>query len=117
MVELNWKDRISIKPDVCHGRPCIKGTRIWVSLVLDFLAGGATVDEIMREYPQLGREDVLACIAYGAEDEVNVAARLRFLGDGFGVGLGSSGTGEDPVLLSDSTHRMIHSVNSLGKQK
>ena len=49
MVELNWKDRISIKPDVCHGRPCIKGTRIWVSLVLDFLAEGATVDDIMRE--------------------------------------------------------------------
>ena len=100
MVELNWKDRISIKPDVCHGRPCIKGTRIWVSLVLDFLAEGATVDDIMREYPQLGREDVLACIAYGAEDEVNVAARLRFLGDGFGVGLGATGTIETRLVIA-----------------
>jgi hypothetical protein len=52
-----------------------------------------------------------------AEDEVNVAARLRFPGDGFGVGLGSTGTGEDPVRLSDSSHRMIHSINYLGKQK
>ena len=58
--------RISIDPEVCFGKPCIRGRRIWVSLVLDFLAGGMTVEQIMEEY-DLTREDVLACIAYGAE--------------------------------------------------
>lgn len=59
--------RISINPQVCFGQPCIRGTRIWVSLLLDFLAAGASVDEILDNYPQLEREDVLAAIAYGAE--------------------------------------------------
>ena len=59
--------RISIDPAVCFGKPCIRGTRIWVSLVLDFLANGMTMDEIQREYPQVAADDILACIAYGAE--------------------------------------------------
>ncbi len=59
--------RISIKSDVCFGKPCIRGHRIWVSLILDFLASGMTVDEILVEYPQLEPADILACIAYGAE--------------------------------------------------
>ncbi len=59
-------NRISINPKVCFGKPCIKGRRIWVSLVLDFLASGMSVEEVMKEY-DLEREDVLACIAYGAE--------------------------------------------------
>lgn len=74
MKRLDWKQRISVNPNVCFGKPCVRGTRIWVSLVLDFLANGATVDDILREYPQLTREDVQACIAYGAE-----AARERFI--------------------------------------
>ncbi|RJP37720.1 MAG: DUF433 domain-containing protein [Phycisphaerales bacterium] len=59
--------RISIDPRVCFGKPCIRGTRIWVSLILDFLAGGDSIETILQEYPQLCREDVLACVAYGAE--------------------------------------------------
>ena len=59
--------RISIDPNVCFGKPCIRGTRIWVSLLLDFLASGTTLDEILQEYPQLTRDDILAAIAYGAE--------------------------------------------------
>ncbi len=69
-----WQERISINPAVCFGKPCIKGTRIWVSLVLDFLASGDSIDTILAEYPQLTRDDVLACIAYGAE-----ASRERFI--------------------------------------
>jgi uncharacterized protein (DUF433 family) len=65
-------ERISIDPEVCGGKPCIRGTRIWVSLVLDFLAGGMAETELLAEYPQLIHEDVLAAIAYGAE-----AARER----------------------------------------
>ena len=59
--------RISIDPNVCFGKPCIRGTRIWVSLILDLLANGMTIEEIVAEYPQLKEEDVRAAIAYGAE--------------------------------------------------
>jgi uncharacterized protein (DUF433 family) len=60
-------ERISIDPSICFGKPCIRGTRIWVSLILDFLAAGMSVDDLLAEYPQLTAEDVRAAIAYGAE--------------------------------------------------
>jgi uncharacterized protein (DUF433 family) len=60
-------DRISIDPRVCFGKPCIKGTRIWVSLILDFLAGGETEAQILAIYPQLQPEDIRAALAYAAE--------------------------------------------------
>ena len=59
--------RISIDPKICFGKPCIRRHRIWVSLILDFLASGMTMVEIIEEYPQLQIDDILACIAYGAE--------------------------------------------------
>ena len=59
--------RISIDPRICAGKPCIRGTRIWVSLILDFLADGMTEVELLAEYPGLTHEDLLAAIAYGAE--------------------------------------------------
>ena len=59
--------RIAVNPNVCFGKPCIKGTRIWVSLLLDMLADGMTIEAVISEYPQLKREDVLAAMAYGAE--------------------------------------------------
>jgi uncharacterized protein (DUF433 family) len=58
--------RISVDPRTCGGKPCIRGTRIWVSLILDFLAEGMTECELLAEYPQLTHEDVLAAIAFGA---------------------------------------------------
>ena len=67
-------ERISIDPTICFGKPCIRGTRIWVSLILDFLANGMTTDEILQEYPQLVEADVRAAIAYGAE-----MSRERFI--------------------------------------
>lgn len=63
----NPLDRISIDPAVCGGRPCIRGTRIWVSLVLDLLAAGTPETDVLAEYPQLTHKDILAAIAYGAE--------------------------------------------------
>ena len=63
----NWKERISIDPNVCHGKPCIKGTRIWVSLIVDNLAAGAGEDEILEGYPSLTKEDIKAALAYAAE--------------------------------------------------
>ena len=59
--------RISIDPRICFGKPCIKGHRIWVSLILDFLASGMTTSEVLRQYPGLEKADIYACIAYGAE--------------------------------------------------
>ena len=67
-------ERISIDPRICCGKPCIKGTRIWVSLILDFLAKDMTEAELLTQYPGLTHEDVLAAIAYGAE-----AARERVI--------------------------------------
>ena len=60
-------NRISVDPNVCFGKPCIRGTRIWVSLILDFMANDMSFDEILTEYPQLSREGIRAAIAYGAE--------------------------------------------------
>jgi len=59
--------RITINPNVCFGKPCIRGHRIWVSLILDYLASGMTHGELLEEYPGLEEADILACIAYGAE--------------------------------------------------
>ena len=59
--------RIWIDPNRCFGKPCIRGHRIWVSLILDLLASGSNAHEILAEYPGLTEEDIQACIAYGAE--------------------------------------------------
>jgi len=64
---MNWRDHITVDPAVCHGQACIRGTRIMVSVVLDNLAAGLTLEEILKSYPTLNREAVLAAIAYAAE--------------------------------------------------
>jgi uncharacterized protein (DUF433 family) len=60
------KKRIVIDPEVCGGRPIVAGTRMRVSDVLDALATGASVEELLAVFPYLSREDILACLAYGA---------------------------------------------------
>lgn len=64
---MNWRERISVDPLVCHGKACIKGTRIMVSIILDNLAAGVTENEILKSYPSLNAEDIKAAIAYAAE--------------------------------------------------
>ncbi len=59
-------ERISIKPDVCNGRPVIRGTRITVQTVLEFLAAGDSVEDVLQEYPRLTRADVQACLDYAS---------------------------------------------------
>lgn len=59
--------RITIDPAVCGGKPCVRGHRIWVSLILGMLAGGMTIDELLEDYPQLEGADIRACMAYGAK--------------------------------------------------
>jgi len=65
--EMDWQERISVDPLVCHGKACIKGTRIMVSVILDNLAAGVSPEEIMRSYPSLSPQDIQAAIAYAAE--------------------------------------------------
>jgi uncharacterized protein (DUF433 family) len=60
-------ERITVDPTVCHGKPCIKGTRIMVWQVVQFLANGDSVDDILAAYPGLTREDVQACLLFAAE--------------------------------------------------
>ncbi|MGB3969792.1 MAG: DUF433 domain-containing protein [Planctomycetota bacterium] len=62
-----WRDRLSSSPNVCHGRVCIRGTRVMVSVVLDNLAAGRSVDDILLSYPSLARDDVAAAMHYAAE--------------------------------------------------
>jgi uncharacterized protein (DUF433 family) len=64
---MDWRDHITVDPDVCHGKACIKGTRIMVSIVLDNLAAGLEPDEIVRAYPSLTLDAVRAAITYAAE--------------------------------------------------
>ena len=59
--------RIAVDPNICFGKPCIRGTRIWVSLILDNLADGVTEAALLAAYPQLTVEDLRAALAYGAE--------------------------------------------------
>ena len=61
-----WQERITTNLNVCHGKPCIRGTRIMVSVILDNLAEGLTAEEIVRDYPPLTPEDVRAALAYAA---------------------------------------------------
>ena len=60
-------ERISVNPNVCHGQPCIKGTRIMVWLILAYLANGDSIEDVLQAYPQLTREDVLESLTYAAE--------------------------------------------------
>lgn len=64
---MGWTEHISVDPAVCHGKACIKGTRVMVSVILDNLAAGATPDEIHRDYPSVSKKAIRAAIAYAAE--------------------------------------------------
>ena len=62
----DWRERISVDPNVCHGKPCIRGTRIMVSILLDYLTAGESVETLLEEYPTLTAEDVRAAVGYAA---------------------------------------------------
>jgi uncharacterized protein (DUF433 family) len=66
---MNLLDRIAIDPAIRFGKPCVRGTRISVGDVLEYLAGGMSEDEILADFPQLARDDIRACLAYAAERE------------------------------------------------
>jgi len=72
-------ERISVNPEICHGKACIKGTRIMVSTILDNIAAGVSTEEILKSYPTLNYDDIRAAIAYGAE---LTKERIIFVGAG-----------------------------------
>lgn len=67
MIREQLLKRISMDPKICSGKPCIRGTRIWVSLIADNLAAGVSEEEILSAYPSLKKEDIRAALAYAAE--------------------------------------------------
>jgi uncharacterized protein (DUF433 family) len=70
---MSWNERISVDPAVRNGKPCIKGTRITVYDILEYLAGGMNEDEILADFPDLAREDIRACLAFAAARERRVS--------------------------------------------
>jgi uncharacterized protein (DUF433 family) len=66
---MNWQERIAVNPAVRSGKPCIRGTRITVYDVLEYLAGGMSEDEILTDFPDITREDIRACLAFAAARE------------------------------------------------
>ena len=64
---MKWRDHITVDPSVCHGKACIRGTRVMVSVVLDNLAAGISIDKILKSYPSLNHEQVQAAMAYAAD--------------------------------------------------
>lgn len=73
---MDWQQRISIDPAVRSGKPCIKGTRITVYDVLEYLAGGMSEDQILADFPDLTRDDIRACLAFAAARERRVSNSL-----------------------------------------
>jgi uncharacterized protein (DUF433 family) len=64
---MNYRERITIDPRIRSGKPCIRGTRITVSDVFDYLGGGMTIPEVLEDFPDLTAEDIQACFAYAAD--------------------------------------------------
>lgn len=64
---MDWREYVVVDPNICHGQACIKGTRVMLAVVLDNLAAGLSVDEILKSYPSLTREAVRATISYAAD--------------------------------------------------
>jgi uncharacterized protein (DUF433 family) len=64
---MDWRARIAVDPAICHGKVCIRGTRVLVSVILDNLAAGESYDSLLRSYPVLCREDIQATLSYAAE--------------------------------------------------
>lgn len=69
MAGIGYRDRIVLDPQIRSGKPTVRGTRITVGDVLSYLAGGMTEDEVLRDFPQLTRDDIRACLVFAAERE------------------------------------------------
>ena len=64
---MNWRERITVDPKICHGKECIKGTRVMASVILDNLAAGVSQDALLKSYPSINPDDIQAVIAHAAK--------------------------------------------------
>jgi uncharacterized protein (DUF433 family) len=67
MARIHWQDFVVIDPEIHHGEPCIKGTRVPVAVIVGSIADGLTIEDVIKEYPQLKRESVCAALSYAAD--------------------------------------------------
>ena len=67
MKSMNWRDRVSADPTICHGKACIVGTRVMVSVIVDNIAAGVSRQEVLRSYPSINDQDIEAALQYAAE--------------------------------------------------
>ncbi|HWL07688.1 MAG TPA: DUF433 domain-containing protein [Planctomicrobium sp.] len=72
---MNWQEHISVNPEVCHGRACIRGTRVMVSVILDNIAEGESTENLLNSYPSLTMDDIQAALQYAAELARSIAVR------------------------------------------
>ena len=66
-MENNLLKRITVNPEICHGKPIIRNTRYMVESIIEYLAGGDTYEDILEEFPDMEKEDILACLAFAAK--------------------------------------------------
>ena len=66
-MDTNLLKRITINPEICHGKPTIRNTRYMVESIIEYLAGGDSIDDILSEFPELDKKDILACLAFAAK--------------------------------------------------
>ena len=76
---MDWRERIIIDPQVCHGKACIKGTRIMVSVILEYLKVGIDEVEILKSYPSLTLEDIEVAKAYSKNKDINLNIFVAFI--------------------------------------
>lgn len=69
-------DRITIRPDICHGKPTVRGLRYPVESLLEYLAGGDSIEDVLRNFPDLERDDLLACLEFAAKSLQNRGSHL-----------------------------------------
>lgn len=93
MTDQQLRDRIEVTPGVMNGKPCIRGTRIPVRMIVNLLAHGTTFDEIFEDYPRLTRDDILACLLYSADLLERMSSTDVFDGDSFATVAGCSNRG------------------------
>jgi uncharacterized protein (DUF433 family) len=67
MTRMNWRNRVSADPAICHGKACITGTRVMVSVIVDNIAAGVPREELLRSYPSIKDHDIDAALQYAAE--------------------------------------------------
>jgi uncharacterized protein (DUF433 family) len=76
MPDETLSSRITVDPEICHGKPCIRGLRYPVEAILEYLAGGDTIDDLLGEFPDLEREDILACLEFSRRMLATKSAHL-----------------------------------------